>query len=102
AVFGLALVHWPLTASVERSYGRDLLFKLRGPQKPPPDVCVVALDDPSFIEMELDPLVPWPRGLYGELVETLRGEGVRVTAFDLLFDRTSDPEQDVRFELGLF
>ncbi|MEE8411300.1 MAG: adenylate/guanylate cyclase domain-containing protein [Acidobacteriota bacterium] len=102
AALGLAFVHWPLTASVERSYGRDLLFKLRGRAVPPRDVCVVAIDDASFIERDLDLLLPWPRALYGELVETLRNEGVRAIAFDVLFDRPADPDQDLRFEIGLF
>ncbi len=102
AALGLLFVHWPLTASVERSYGRDLLFKLRGPVVPPPQVCVVALDDASFTERDLDPLLRWPRGLYGELVETLRDEGALVTAFDMIFDLPSEPDQDLRFEIGLF
>ena len=102
AALGLLFVHWPLIASIEQTYGRDLLFKLRGPIEAPRGVCVVALDDASFLERDLDPLAPWPRGLYGELVETLRNEGALVTAFDVLFDREGDPEQDLRFEIGLF
>ena len=102
AGLGILFVNWPLIWSVEQSYGRDLLFQLRGPVPPPRDVCVVSIDDHSFIERELDPFVPWPRGLYGELVETLRDEGARVTAFDVLFDTQGDEEQDLRFEIGLF
>lgn len=102
AALGLAFVHWPLTAAIERSYGRDLLFKLRGRAEPPPGVRVIAIDDASFIERDLDLFLPWPRGLYGELVETLRNEGALVTAFDVLFDTPGDEEQDLRFEIGLF
>jgi adenylate cyclase len=102
AALGLLFIYWPLTASIEQTYGRDLLFKLRGPIPAPRGVCVVALDDASFIERDLDPLAPWPRGLYGELVETLRNEGALVTAFDVIFEREGDPEQDLRLAIGLF
>lgn len=102
AVLGVAFVHWPLVASLERSYGLDLLFKLRGTQPAPAGVAVVAIDDASFFERGLDPLEPWPRGLYGELVTRLAEQGAAATAFDVLFETPRDPEQDVAFELGLF
>jgi adenylate cyclase len=102
ALLGLMFVRWPVTAGAEREYGLDLLLKLRGRQPVPEQVCVVAIDDASFLERELDPLAPWPRGLYGELVETLRAEGALAVAFDVLFEQPGDPEQDVRFEIGLF
>lgn len=102
ALLGVGLVRWPLTAGVERNYGLDLLLNLRGRLPLPAGVCVVAVDDASYVETGLDPLLPWPRGLYGELVETLKAEGASVVAFDVLFETPGDPEQDLRFELGLF
>jgi adenylate cyclase len=102
ALLGFVFVRWPVTAGAERNYGLDLLLKLRGRLPVPRQVCVVALDDASFLERDLDPLQPWPRGLYGELVETLRDEGAKAVAFDVLFEKPGDPEQDLRFELGLF
>ena len=68
-LLGLALLNWPITAGLERTYGLDLLFKLRGTQTPPEDVCVVAIDDASFIELGLDALEPWPRSLHGQLIQ---------------------------------
>jgi len=102
AALGLLAFYWPVTAALERTYGFDLLSKLRGRQSPPQGVCVVAIDDASYIEKDLDPLRPWPRGLHGELVETLKREGALAVAFDVLFEGAGDPQQDVRFELGLF
>jgi adenylate cyclase len=38
---------------------------------------------------------PWPRGLHGRLIETLRGAGARVIAFDIIFaEPSADPAQD--------
>ena len=49
-LLGLAFLYWPLTSGLEERYGLDLLFKLRGPVPPPPGVCVVAIDDASYLE----------------------------------------------------
>jgi adenylate cyclase len=100
-LLGLAFVRWPVTAGLETS-GLDLLFQLRGRQPSPTGVCVVAIDDASYLEMELDLLQPWPRALHGELVRILKREGARSVAFDVLFEGPGDPAQDVQFELALF
>lgn len=101
-LLGLAFVHWPLTAGLEDRYGLDLLFKLRGPLPPPPGVCVVAIDDASYLEHGFDPLDPWPRVLHGELVQVLARKGASAVAFDVLFEGPRDAAGDSRFELGLF
>jgi adenylate cyclase len=102
ALLGLVFVHWPITAGLEKTYWLDLLFKLRGRLPAPADVCVVAIDDASFIEMGLDPLDPWPRGLHADLIRILKNEGARSVAFDVLFEEPRDPQQDLQFELALF
>ncbi len=99
-LLGLAMLAWPPTASLE-SAGLDLLFLLRGPLPPPPQICVVAIDEDSFGVLDLDPGRPLPRSFHGELVNTLAREGARAVAFDLLFDFEGDPEQDAAFEKGL-
>ena len=63
---------------------------------------VVAIDNASYLELQIDPLAPWPRALPGALVRTLKAEGARSVAFDVLFEGPRDPAQDVHFELGLF
>jgi len=101
-LLGLAFANWPVTSSLERRYGLDLLFKLRGLRPTPPGVCVVAIDNTSFVEMGLDLLRPWPRALHAELVRVLKREGARAVAFDVLFDQPGDPADNVQLELGLF
>jgi adenylate cyclase len=101
-LLGLAFLHWPLTAGLEERYGLDLLFKLRGPVPSPPGVCVVAIDDASYLEYGINPKAPWPRALHGELVQILAREGAAVVAFDVLFEGAGDIAGDTRFELGLF
>jgi len=101
-LLGLAFLHWPLTAGLEERYGLDLLFKLRGPVPPPPGVCVVAIDDASYLEYGINPKAPWPRALHGELVQVLAREGAAAVAFDVLFEGAGDIAGDTRFELGLF
>ncbi len=91
-LLGLAAARWPLTVALERRYGLDLLFKLRGPQPRPPGVVVVAIDDASYLERKLR--APWPRGLHGELVRVLKREGARAVAFDVLFDAPREPGED--------
>jgi adenylate cyclase len=86
-LLGIALVHLPTTESLEWS-GLDWLFILRGRVTPPPDVCVVAIDDESFDALGLDrgPCQVVPRGLYAHQVETLRKEKARAVAFDVYFE----------------
>ncbi|MDH3628449.1 MAG: adenylate/guanylate cyclase domain-containing protein [Acidobacteriota bacterium] len=99
---GVVLSHWPLMASLEKRYGHDFLFKLRGARPAPTGVVVVAIDDASFIERGVDPLAPWPRELHAELVRILKDRGARSVAFDVLFETPGDPASDVQFELALF
>jgi len=93
-------VRWPATAILE-STGLDLLFLMRGTGPVPDDVCVVAIDEDSYWQKEVDPTGPWPRGLHGELVRTLAREGARAVAFDVLFEGAGDSDQDAAFEEGL-
>jgi adenylate cyclase len=101
-LLGLAVLHWPVTAGLEQRYGLDLLFKLRGPVAPPPGVCVVAIDNASYLELGFDVLDPWPRALHGELVRALARQGALATAFDVLFEKPHDVAGDTQLELGLF
>src|SRR5262245_8098672 len=90
---GVLFAHWPLTENLERC-GLDFLFMLRGASRAPADVCVVALDEDSIQELGLDPGLPWPRSLHARLIRTLKAEGARAIAFDVLFDKPRDPEED--------
>lgn len=73
----------------------DQWTKLRGPQSPPPHVVVVAIDEPSYRELNVSFDKPWPRSLHAKLLEKLKEFGARRVAFDVLFTgASSDPEAD--------
>src|SRR4030095_7236455 len=46
-IIGLLLTQWPPVEWLETS-GLTLLFTMRGARQPPSNVCIVALDDPSY------------------------------------------------------
>lgn len=79
--------------------GLDLLFTLRGARTPPAEVVVVAIDEPSFAE--LDRQWPWPRGLHARLLDSLREAGAKAVGFDILFAEPSAPAEDQQFAASL-
>jgi len=56
-------------------------FQLRGPQAPPPDIVILAIDDRTVAAAGQWPL---PRALLADMVNRLRADGARVLAFDLM------------------
>lgn len=99
-LIGLGLIRWPATEGLERN-GLDLLFQWRGPNPPPPEVCVVAIDLASYDAMDVDPKDPWPRALHADLIRTLHDEGARAIAFDVLFLEEGDPGSDLDLEWAI-
>ena len=77
----------------------DLLFLVRGPLPPPPDVVIVSIDEPSFAELKLQ--WPWPRRLHANLVDRLRADGARAIAFDVLFPEAAAPAEDAAFAAAI-
>jgi adenylate cyclase len=85
----------------------DIAYKLREPgDRTRGDVVIVAIDEESlarlgagmFEEQKLG--WPWPRELYGDVVEYLDKAGAKVVAFDLVFsepDRASQMGTDDTF-----
>lgn len=78
---------------LERSIGLRALFAMRGPQLPPENVIVVAIDQASAKELGLasKPNL-WPRRLHAELVARLAAAGAKMIAFDLIFETPSSDE----------
>ncbi len=63
---------------------------------PAPSIVIVALDEPSF--QELDLAWPWPRAIHAALVRALKEAGARTIAFDIVFDAPGAvPEYDEDF-----
>jgi CHASE2 domain-containing sensor protein len=78
----LTLTQLPLVSLLELK-SLDLLFLLRGRLSPPPEIIIVAIDEPSFAEISRQ--WPWPRSIHARLVEHLNKGGARVIGFDVLF-----------------
>jgi len=101
-LLGIALTYFGPAINLERRSGLDTLFSLRGVRTPPPEVCVVAIDDDSYDVIERDKSLAWPRALHAELIRTLRQEGAKAVAFDVLFlDPGADTDVDAAFASAL-
>lgn len=75
----------------------DQFSRLRGRQKPPPGVVVVALDEASYRELKISFDKPWPRSLHAQLLARLKEMGAKRVAFDVLFTGPSaDADADQR------
>jgi adenylate cyclase len=89
---GLAFATLSVTQRVEWAlYDRMMTAATRNPV-PPPDVVIVAIDEPSFSEMGVP--WPWPRRLHAQLIDALAQGGARRIALDLVFDQPGTPEDD--------
>lgn len=79
---------------------RDTMMRLRGVQKPSPDIVIVAIDDASFNWTQFR--WPWPRSYFAGMVEQINKGGGRVIGVDvLLFEEDADPANDQAFAAAL-
>jgi signal transduction histidine kinase len=99
---GLTTSLLPYGYDLEEGIGLGLLFKLRGQRQAPSDVVVIAVDKASADQLEL-PLdsKKWRRSYHARLVQKLADEGVRVIAFDLMFDEARLAAEDRVFANAL-
>lgn len=104
AVYGVAAATLGLSplSALERSWGLESLYALRGIRPPPAQVVVIALQSEAARALGV-PVRPdrWPRAFHAELVERLHAHGAQAVAFDLLFDRARDAQEDARLALAL-
>jgi adenylate cyclase len=62
----------------------DELARLRAPSiKPDPDIVIVDIDEHSLEAMDPVGRFPWPRYVYGEVVEEFRKQGAKAIVFDI-------------------
>ena len=94
----LIVTHLPFLFLLELK-GLDLLFLIRGPLLPPPELVIVAIDEPSFAELSQQ--WPWPRSIHARLIEQLKKAGARVIGFDILFAERSQPDEDSALERAM-
>ncbi len=97
-ISGLLISFTPFELAIEENIGLGLLFKLRGPRTPPPDVIIVTLDKYSADKLKLpDKPEKWPRSLHARLTENLVNAGAEVIAFDITFNEVRNDEDDNLF-----
>ena len=70
----------------------DARFAIRGTQRTPDDLAVVAVDDRTFSRLG----VQWPfsRHLHARVIDTLRRAGARGIAYDVQFTEPTTPRED--------
>lgn len=66
----------------------NVAFRLRGQQAPTSPIAIVAIDDNTFENTNLQ--WPWPRTYFAQLVDRLAAGGAKVIAFDVFF---TNPEE---------
>src|SRR5210317_1281754 len=97
-VLGLLISPFQFAMNLEEDTGLGLLFKLRGPRKPPADVVVVSIDKQSSDRLDLNNNPDkWPRSLHARLTENLVKQGAKVVAFDVHFIEPRIAEDDNLF-----
>lgn len=82
---------------LEEEFGLALLFKLRGPVAPPPDIAIVSIDPASAETLHLpDDPEKWPRLYYSQLITGLNQQNPALIALNLHFGESRDSEADKR------
>jgi adenylate cyclase len=91
--FGIALgisllMGWVYSLSAVESIElavSDQLVRVVGKRLPPQDIIVVAIDEPSYRELNVGFDQPWPRALHAKLLRRLKELGASKVIFDVLF-----------------
>ena len=78
----------------------DSHFSVRGKQKPPSDVAVVAVDAPSL--QQINQTWPFPRRYEAKVIDRLHADGARVIAVDLQFTQPQDQNDDQALAQSIF
>jgi adenylate cyclase len=98
---GVLLALTPPGVALERNFGLDWLFKLRGAIVPPAEVAVVGINGKTGAALSLRGLglrgrLPrdWERTIHGQLVERLVERNASVIVFDVDFSREKSPYED--------
>jgi len=83
----------PITSLKSNSY--NMLFSWRGKRAPIEDIIIVAIDDKSLEELGT---YPWPRDVYGKIIDKLKKDNARVIGLDIEFANPGPkPENDLYF-----
>jgi adenylate cyclase len=97
AVSGVLFWASPLGQRLERDFGLELAFRLRGDRAPPAEAVYVPISHASARVLgqgTIYDLDEWDRSLFAELIDRLAGSGVSVIVFDILFARAAVPTDE--------
>src|SRR6185369_8830612 len=62
------------------------------PRQAQPGYVIVAIDEPSF--SAIGKRWPWPRALHARLIQSLKDQGARTVALDVVFAEPTDKSDD--------
>ncbi|MFA5073456.1 MAG: adenylate/guanylate cyclase domain-containing protein [Nitrospirota bacterium] len=76
----------------------DMRFMLRGPIVPGPETVIAAIDEQSIQKLGR---FPWPRSVWGRVVDRLSEEGATVIVFDVFFSESEQVDSDDLFQQAI-
>ncbi len=76
----------------------DMRFLMRGPVKPGPETVIASIDEKSINKLGR---FPWPRSVWGRVVDRLTEEGAKVIVFDVFFTEPENVESDDLFQRSI-
>ena len=76
----------------------DVRFQLRGKIAPGPETVIAAIDEKSINRLGR---FPWPRSVWGRVVDRLTEEGARVIVFDVIFSEAENVQSDDLFQRAM-
>lgn len=98
ALIGVVSSMLPVVLDLEKDLGLAWLFDFRGPRKPPAEVVVISIDNPSLRELGLpEKLSLWPRSLHTQLIRILNRYGAKTIVFDVFFRSAREEKTDREF-----
>ena len=76
----------------------DMRFAIRGKIAPGPETIIAAIDEQSIKQLGR---FPWPRSVWGRVVDRLTEEGAKVIVFDVFFSEQENVESDDLFQQAI-
>jgi adenylate cyclase len=76
----------------------DMRFLVRGPITPGPETVIAAIDEKSINKLGR---FPWPRSVWGRVVDRLTEEDARVIVFDVFFTEPESVDSDDLFQQAI-
>ncbi len=76
----------------------DMRFLARGPIAPGPETVIAAIDEKSINRLGR---FPWPRSVWGRVVDRLTEDGAKVICFDVFFTEPENVESDDLFQRAI-